>query len=317
MTNDVFVTGSSGVLGFEALQHLSAMGRWSVHGVARRALPVAAPALRHSQVGSVFDAEWLPEESKASTIVHLAGLSNPRARFDGYVDLSIREITPHIEMMETVLARGWRGHLVYVSSGGSIYGDVEQLPIPESQAPRPKGYYALQKISVENALVFLANQYDFKLTILRVSNPYGSKVPKKGQGVIPILLQAAMTGAPFTVIGTGEEMRDYLHISDFCSALAEVCGRPPEGHINTLNIGSGVGTSLNTLVSLITRLTGKEINASSSETPYDVKSNVLDISRARTLLDWTPGVSLAEGIGMMIEDDIQLDKVSAAQMGFG
>ncbi|MFN3210776.1 MAG: NAD-dependent epimerase/dehydratase family protein [Roseovarius sp.] len=317
MTKDIFVTGSSGVLGFEALRCLTDLGRWAVHGVARRPLPVADASLRHSVVPSVFDAQWLDDDSVSSTIVHFAGLSDPRARFDGYVDLSIREITPHIEMMEAILARGWRGHLVYISSGGAIYGDVEELPISETHAPRPKGYYALQKISVENALVFLANQYDFRLTILRVSNPYGSKVPKKGQGVIPILLEAATTGKPFTVIGTGEEMRDYLHISDFCAALAEVCGNPPPGSINTLNIGSGVGTSLNALLALIKGMTGREINASSSETRYDVKSNVLDISRARRLLSWSPQVSLNDGIGMMVEDDLELEKVDTAKLGFG
>ncbi|MGR3705284.1 NAD-dependent epimerase/dehydratase family protein [Sulfitobacter sp.] len=302
MTKDIFITGSSGVLGFEALQHLNDMGLWTAHGVARRPLPARKADLKNIEVETVFDANWLPNDAKDPTIVHFAGLANPRVQFNGYVDMSIREITPHIEMVEDMLARGWRGHLVYISSGGAIYGDVDCLPIPESQAPRPKGYYALQKISVENALVFLANQYDFQLTILRVSNPYGSQVPKKGQGVIPILLDAAMNANPFTVIGTGEEMRDYLHISDFRNAIGKACATPPKGRINTINIGSGVGTSLNALLGLAMRLTGKQIDAKCAETTFDVKSNILDIRRAKALLDWEPKIGIEEGIAMMVAD---------------
>ena len=306
MANDIFITGSSGVLGFEALDHLHRQNMWSVRGVARRPLPVSRPDLPCLITDNVLSSDWMPGDATDATIVHCAGLANPRAAFSSYADLAMREIAPHVEMVESLIEKGWRGHMVYISSGGSIYGDVDILPIPETQVPRPKGYYSLQKISVENALVFLANQHDFRLTILRVSNPYGSHVPKKGQGVIPILLDAAMNGTPFTVIGSGQEMRDYLHISDFCRAIEQACTHPLRDKINTINIGSGIGTSLESLIRLITTLTGREINATRSQTPFDVKSNVLDVSLAREILDWQPQVRIHEGIQLMVDDYLAL-----------
>lgn len=315
MKTDTFITGSSGVLGFETLQHLHGLQGGVVSGVSRRPLPISQPRLPNRIVDSVFDSSWVAPVDKNANIVHFAGLANPRAPFSGFQDLSRREIEPHIKLVETLLARGWCGHFVYVSSGGAVYGDVDSFPISENQAPRPKGYYALQKVSVENALTFLASQHGFRLTILRVSNPYGSHVPKKGQGVIPILLDAAMNGTRFTVIGSGAELRDYIHITDFTRAVQRVLEVEMPDRINTLNIGSGKGTSLINLIGLVMRQTGRSIETTHSDATFDVKSNVLDIARAQRLLDWTPEVALKDGITVMVEDYLALEAQRLAEPG--
>lgn len=308
MTSEIFITGSSGVLGYDVLRHFHQTVDATVHGVSRRALagPSSEPkdALPNLVVDDLFAADWLAEASRDATLVHLAGLANPRVTFENYATLSEQEIWPHIKMMETLLARGWRGHLVYISSGGAIYGDVDQLPIPETQTTRPKGYYALQKISIENALVFLANQYDFRLTILRVSNPYGSTALKQGQGVVPILLKAALKAETFTAIGTGEALRDYIHISDLCRAIEMVCmnlGDTDASPINIVNVGSGTGTSLNALIEMVTELTGRQLHVARSDPTFDVKSNVLDIALADQLLGWQPQVDIREGLKRMLD----------------
>ncbi len=301
MNTDVYVTGTSGVLGFETLLSLSRQGI-SACGVSRSGLPDKKHPIRNEQVIDVLNPEWFDPNNAGSTIIHFAGLSNPRVAFDSYVDLTIHEVVPHVEMVENLILRGWHGHLIYISSGGAVYGDIDDLPISEDQAPRPKGFYALQKLTVENALVFLANQYGFRLTILRVSNPYGSLVPKSGQGVIPILLDAALNEKPFTVFGSGEELRDYVHISDLLTAIDKTCHLQAPARINTLNIGSGIGTSLNKLISLVTVLTGKELDLSRIPSRYDVNSNILDISRAASVLEWTPEVSIQDGLKTLVSD---------------
>lgn len=270
--------------------------------MSRSPLPGNNSSLPNKRVSDVFNSEWLEPEDKDSTVIHFAGLSDPRAAFDSYVDLTIRDIVPHVEMIEDMLSRGWRGHLVFISSGGAVYGDIDNLPISEQQPPRPKGYYALQKLTVENALVFLASQFGFRLTILRVSNPYGSLVPKKGQGVIPILIDAALNGTTFTMFGSGQELRDYLHISDFVAALERVCSLDLPEPVNTINIGSGSGTPLIKLIELITALTGRELKVTRDPARFDVKSNVLDVSLAKQLLDWEPHVDIETGIGVMLDE---------------
>ncbi len=302
MTADVFVTGTSGVLGVETLMHMHERTSLTTMGVSRRDLPIHRPDLPNTQVDNVFAADWLCAAEKNATVVHYAGLANPRAQFDNIEDLCEREIFPQINMVERMLVRGWRGHLIYVSSGGAVYGDVDTLPISEDHPPSPKSFYALQKLNVENALQFLANQFKFRLTILRVANPYGSHIPKPGQGVIPILLNAATSGSEFTIIGSGEELRDYVYISDLCRAIEKLCRDPLPRAINTINIGSGVGTSLNTLIDIVVSLTGCTLNLKRSSTRFDVKSNVLDVSRAKELLDWTPQVGIREGVASMVAD---------------
>ncbi|MCH2094020.1 MAG: NAD-dependent epimerase/dehydratase family protein [Rhodobacteraceae bacterium] len=302
MTTEVFISGTSGVLGIETLMHLRERTSLTLMGLSRRAPPIFRPDLPNTQVDSVFDATWMTEADQNATIVHYAGLANPRAQFDSIEDLFKREISPQIHMVERLLDRGWRGHLIYVSSGGAVYGDVDTLPISEDHPPSPKSFYALQKLNVENALQFLANQFKFRLTILRVANPYGSHIPKPGQGVIPILLNAATTGTEFTIIGSGEELRDYVYISDLCRAIETLCLEPLPSDINTINIGSGIGTSLNQLIDIVVSLTGSTLNIRRSCTRFDVKSNVLDVSRAKNLLNWTPRIGIREGVASMVAD---------------
>ncbi len=291
-----FITGSSGVLGFELLERLSGALDGSVTGVSRRGLPVQTHGLTNIEVPHPMLADWLPEGVPDATVVHCAGLSDPIMSFDDLYDLHQREILPHAQMVERMVQRGWNGHLVYISSGGAIYGDTDVLPIPENLPQRPKSHYALTKANVENILTYLARRYGFRLTILRISNSYGTRIPKKGQGVIPILIGALRRGETFRVLGTGDELRDYVHIDDIAAAVCNTClVTLPEG-VTILNIGSGVGTSVRQLIGKISDIAGRTLEFTTVPSDLDVKSNVLDISRARRLLTWEPTVSIDEGI---------------------
>ncbi|EPX75935.1 UDP-glucose 4-epimerase [Salipiger mucosus DSM 16094] len=297
-----YVTGSSGVLGFEILRHLSAQGAGPVTGVARRPLPETGEGLLQITTPEVLHPAWL--EGKDATVIHCAGLSDARASFGSIAELTQRMVLPQVTMVEALLARGWRGHFVYLSSA-AVYGDAEVLPIPETQQPAPRGFYALHKLAVEEALAFLAAHHGFPLTILRIANPYGTSLPRRERGVLRLLLAAAEAGSGFTVYGSGEGLRDYLHISDFLSAVRRVRERPPEraeGWVRRLNLGSGQGTSLNELIARVEAATGREIATRREPSTLEVGSNVLDIARAQAALDWTPSVPLDEGVARMAED---------------
>ncbi|MCA0938829.1 NAD-dependent epimerase/dehydratase family protein [Salipiger pacificus] len=300
MATQTYVTGCAGVLGFEILRALDAAGL-PVTGISRSALPEGSPALPHVRVSDALHPGWLAPGDAAATIIHCAGLSDARRRFGSIGELAQEITLPQTDFVEALAARGWRGHFVYLSTA-AVYGDTEDLPIPENREPQPKGYYALHKLAMEEALLFLAAQHGFRLTILRLGNPYGTAMPGRERGVMRLLLDALAGGAPFTVYGSGETSRDYLHMDDFCDAVARVVTTPLPGPVTRLNLGAGEGCSLNALIAKMERATGRQLNLVSEPSALEVKSSVLDISRARRVLDWAPRVSLDDGLVRMVAD---------------
>lgn len=296
----VYVTGSSGVLGFELLAHLTATLGPDVTGVARRRLPRGAGRLAQIVTPDVLWPVWLPRDARGATIVHCAGLASPRVPFESYADLSRREIEPQVGFAEALVARGWSGHMVYVSSAG-VYGDTDDLPIAESAPLNPKSYYALQKMATEQALMQLANRHGFRLTILRLANAYGSPLAGPGYGVVSILLDALRTGREFKLFGTGESLRDYIHVADFRAAVEQVCTRKLPDRITTLNLGTGQGTSLAQLVTLVQETTGRTLALRRAPLDSELKSSVLDIRKAHRLLGWQPRIGIEEGLRLTIE----------------
>lgn len=273
-----------------------------VKTVSRRPCPVLPiDDVRHQRVYSVFDGSWLGPEDTDATILHCAGLSDPRANFRNFAVLAHEHILPHVEMVEALLARGWRGRLVFFSSGGTVYGDAIKLPICEDHPKAPISMYGLHKLILERAFTQLAEDRGFELVVLRVSNPYGSMVSKPNQGVIPILIKAMMRDAEFQIIGDGYAERDYLEISDLIAAVRKVMTFEMHQSVEIFNIGNGEGTSLLDLIAVLKRLTGHELRAVYSPSKVDVKSNVLDCGRARELLGWEAKVELENGLTKLVE----------------
>lgn len=272
-------------------------GSARVTAVSRRPCPTLTavhPAHRHS--GAIFDASWLAPEDSDAIILHCAGLSDPRATFRNFSVLAHEHILPHVEMVEALLARGWRGRLVFFSSGGAVYGDALHLPIREDHPKAPISMYGLHKLILERAFVQLAEDRGFELIVLRVSNPYGSMVSKPNQGVIPILVKALLRDVEFQIIGDGSAERDYLEITDLIAAVRKVMTFKMQGLVETFNIGCGERTSLLDLIALLRRLTGRELRTLHAPSNIDVKSNVLDSSRARDMLGWEARVPLEDGL---------------------
>ena len=273
-----------------------------VRAVSRRPCPtLAADHPAQFQVRAIFDGSWLAPDDTDAAILHCAGLSDPRATFRNFSVLAHEHILPHVEMVEALLARGWRGRLVFFSSGGTVYGDALQLPIPEDHPKAPISMYGLHKLILERALAQMAEDRGFDLVILRVSNPYGSMVSKPNQGVIPILIKAMLRDAEFQIIGDGHAERDYLEITDLIAAVRKVIAFGMREPVEIFNIGSGDRTSLLGLIAVLTRLTGHELSTVYSPSKIDVKSNVLDCSRAREMLGWEAKMPLEDGLAKLVE----------------
>lgn len=188
-------------------------------------------------------------------------------------------------------------HIIYTSSGGTIYKQNIASPINEEQPTVPISFYGMAKLTSENYLKLFSEKYGFSYTIVRISNPYGKGQPFiRNQGLIPNTLNNIREGNKITIYGDGSMVRDYIYITDLISALTKIQHSPGTKN-ETLNLGAGFGVSVLEVINTIEEALG--VDAQKEYVPQHsghVKSNILDISKACKLLGWEPTVSFKDGI---------------------
>lgn len=185
--------------------------------------------------------------------------------------------------------------LVFLSSGGTVYGVLGAEPVREDHPLRPINSYGIVKVAIEHYLEMYRKVHGIESLIVRASNPYGPRQAHSGmQGVISTFLHRLHEGVPIEIWGDGSVIRDYLHAGD----LAALCALAAEGTASgAFNVGSGEGTSLNEIIKMIRTTTGLSVSASYKPgRPVDVPRSVLDITKVTTHFDWRPSISLEQGV---------------------
>jgi UDP-glucose 4-epimerase len=184
---------------------------------------------------------------------------------------------------------------IYISTGGAVYGEPNNLPVNESHPIHPECAYGISKHTVEHYLELYKILYGFKYTVLRYPNVFGPRQNPHGEaGVIAIFAGLFLEGKTPTIYGDGEQLRDYVYVSD-CARANLLAAETGDGEI--MNVGSGVGTSVNTLFAELARLA--EFNGEANYAPPrtgEIRAVYLDATRANTILNWKPEVSLSDGL---------------------
>ncbi|WP_182173271.1 NAD-dependent epimerase/dehydratase family protein [Flaviflexus equikiangi] len=184
---------------------------------------------------------------------------------------------------------------LFMSSGGTVYGNGP-APHGEEDELKPVSDYGKLKAAMEG----VARDLWPSATILRPSNVYGpGQLAKGGQGVLGHWLQAIVDGEPPILYGDPAVARDYVYIDDCVRAIIAAFERDDAAG-QTINIGSGSPTSLDELLQIVCRVTGRRIDPRYEKgRPYDNQSTWLRIDRARDILGWTPETDLDDGIAAM------------------
>lgn len=228
-------------------------------------------------------------------VVHLAGsiLPGPSNKNPTY-DVETTVIGT-LNLLEKAVQEGV-SKVVYASSGGTVYGIPNILPIPETHPTVPLCSYGITKLTVEKYLELFRHIHGLEYTVLRISNPYGERQRMDNiQGAIAVFLGRVLTGQPITIWGDGLVARDYLHISDLARAFLKVIEHDTRERI--YNIGSGHAYSLKEIVNVIKHITGQNLCVEYADArKLDVPINCLDIRLAIRDLPWHPVISLEEGI---------------------
>ncbi|MDB5249642.1 MAG: NAD-dependent epimerase/dehydratase family protein [Segetibacter sp.] len=191
---------------------------------------------------------------------------------------------------------------IYISSGGTVYGNPgKHEPIKETYTNNPLSPYGITKLACEKYVLMYKENFGLDVKIVRASNIYGpGQRPFRGQGIIATAIAKALVNDTIQIFGDGSQVRDYLYIEDFCRVLYDVVEFGENGTI--YNTGSGMGHTIKSVLENIERVLGNTLSVMYLPSrSFDVRYNVLDSSKVSILNNWSPAITLKEGISTTLE----------------
>lgn len=231
----------------------------------------------------------------ADVVLHLVSTTLPKGSNDDPIYDVQTNVVASLQMLSAMVARKV-GRIVFISSGGTVYGNPVYLPIDEKHPTDPLVSYGITKLAIEKYLHLFEHLHGIRAISLRVANPYGERQRiETAQGVVGVFLHRAISGIPLDIWGDGTITRDYIHVSDVAEAFVRAIDY--SGDKRTFNIASGVGVSLNELIGMLENVLGKQIERNyMPRRPFDVPASVLCNKLAIEELNWAPRISMSSGI---------------------
>lgn len=231
--------------------------------------------------------------------IHLATTTLPATSNDDKIFDAQTNLVGTILLLE-ILRELNINKMVFLSSGGTVYGNPLYTPIDENHPTNPATSYGIIKLSIEKYCTLFNLLYGMKNVVIRLSNPYGLEQSGNGiQGVISVFLKKALSDEPIDIWGDGSVVRDYIYIEDVAKAI--LSASIYEGNETVFNIGSGVGTSINDIVAYLKEGLDKPLSVNYNEARcFDAKINILDIQKAKSELNWSPSIDVKTGLQSMI-----------------
>jgi UDP-glucose 4-epimerase len=244
---------------------------------------------------SSAEVDWDALVDGVDAIFHLAWSTVPFSA-DQNPGLNVAQnVPPGVRLAAAAAKRGGL-RLVFISSGGTVYGVPQWVPIDEQHPTLPTSFYGEAKMTMERHLDLFRTLRNLDRTVLRVSNPYGpGQRQGRNFGAITTFAVRALMNEEIVIWGDGSTTRDYLYIDDVIDAA--ILAASSETPASTYNIGSGEGRSLTQIIDQLQSLISHPIRVRYEPArPYDVPTNVLDIKHAAQSLGWTPKTSFEDGL---------------------
>lgn len=239
--------------------------------------------------------------ARPEVVYHLAAQVDVRCSVDDPVTDARINVLGTIAVADAARAAGVR-KIVFTSSGGSIYGVPDRLPVDEGAALQPRSPYAVAKVAGELYLNAYSGLHGVQCTHLALANVYGPRQDPSGEaGVVAIFTHALLTGRPTRLFGDGSNTRDYVFVEDVAAAL-QAAAAPGWDRVR-FNIGTGRQTSDRELHSVLAGLAGAPDEPSHAPArPGDLHHSAVDSTRAHRDLGWTPEHTLAQGLRRTVND---------------
>ena len=299
----VLVTGGAGFIGSHVADAYLAAGDdvWIVDDLSSgRAENVPDGAefvevdIRDAEVRNLF------REVRFDLVNHHAAQIDVRVSvLDPAKDASIN-LLGLLNITEAAIEVGTK-RVIFVSSGGVVYGEPEQIPTPESAPKLPLSPYGVTKLGGEFYLHYYRQVRGLEYVALRYSNVFGPRQDPHGEaGVVAIFCNRLQSGEPLTIFGDGEQTRDYVYVNDVVAAnmLASDASLDDGQGLDAraFNVGTGVGTSVNHLADVLEGIAGTRLPRDHQpERPGELRHSTLDSGLIRSR-GWSPGHTLEQGL---------------------
>jgi UDP-glucose 4-epimerase len=238
---------------------------------------------------------------KCSAVIWLAGGAGPGQNAqEPWLEMG-ETVQPVVQMAHAVIEHQPHAHFVFLSSGGTVYGNPEVCPVHENVPLRPISAYGFGKVMSEQALSLLSETVGLRLSVLRPANPVGRWQTGDRQGLIAVILNAIDQNRPVIRLGEGTAVRDYFDVGDLCAAIIAVIDQPRKSIGATYNVGSGIGYSINEIIDLVGKVVGKRVEVEDRPArAQDVRNIVLDCTRIRSALGWHAETPLVDTIQALV-----------------
>ena len=229
------------------------------------------------------------------TVIHLLSSTTPK---DSNEDMAFDIENNLIQTVRAlqVFTKSDVKKVVFISSGGAIYGNPEKCPVKEDSVVSPLCSYGVVKYAIEKYLELFRNLFGLQSVVLRVANPFGPRQNPIGiQGIVSNALNNVLQAKPVVIWGDGSAVRDFFYVEDLADAIYKATIN--DTSTNIINIGSGIGTSIRELLRLIQETIDLKFEVRFEKSrDFDVKEIFLDISRAKTEIGWVPQSSIIDGL---------------------
>lgn len=248
---------------------------------------VAGNFFNRDEVAAVLDG--------TAYVFHFISSTNPAtSNSDPFIDIDTN-VRSTVELLQLCVDHQVK-KVIFPSSGGTVYGDIDSVAINEQTVPAPRSPYGIGKLTIEHYLRYFKFTSGLDYIIYRVANPYGPGQNIFGkQGVIPIFMHKFLVHEPLTIYGDGSMVRDYIYIDDLIKMM--VGSYKSDNKHPVYNLGSGTGESVNQIVDAIEKCTGSIADKTYLDTPPTyIHRSVLDIQQFVNEFGLQPEVSLEEGI---------------------
>ncbi len=295
----ILILGGNGFIGRNLASHLSDEG-YEIHICDK--FPFTSDKLIEfpyiEYIGDITDRHFLHsclQKGPFDRVIHLACSLIPSSGFNDFQKEQDLNLLAGFELVNGMLQHGSK-KLMFFSTGGAIYGNNGQEVNSETSVTAPINYYGFSKLAMEEYIRFQSRNLGLDYVIVRPSNPYGSGQNLYGkQGLIAVTLGKLIQEQPVEIWGDGNVVRDYIHIQDLCRGIEFILKHPIQNEI--LNIGSGVGSTVNEVLEKIRLATQQNFPVKYLPSrAVDTPTNILNVNKINTLTGWQAKIELEKGI---------------------
>lgn len=289
--NKVLIIGGNGFLGANICRHLVRKG-YDVYS-----FDIARPEKKEIGItyikGDFFDDVCLQNAIKGmDLIIHSLSTVNPGNSNQRYMQGYSRDFVQTVKLCSMIIDT--QTQFIFLSSGGTVYGNQEHMPVNEDCFPLPINHYGSVKLCIESVIRTFNTQLHKKMRIARISNPYGpGQDYLKGVGFVDAAIKKALKHETIEIWGDGEVVRDYIYIDDVCKMIEALISY--QGDIEVFNISSCEAITPNIVLENL-REFGLEVDVVyKAARSVDVPKIVLDNSRIKAIykediLSFTGGI---------------------------